>query len=727
MIIAGVTVGICLYYKKPYKDIDFQAINDNLYEQAIGFSGFNTGYADGCFYTYNDEDKTIIQSDGQTQESASIAVPEDWETINQLGYFATVEDDLYYSAYVTEASGKNEMQVVCVSEKDEAETITAIEKEDIPKEEMALTLLYYITEDGICTFDVDGQAQNVCFTDWHGKEKAVATVGSSMLPIISQNEVTAISEGDSHRLIQVRLPEGNITDGNQIEKSGNLYRIGDTDYILTDKAVMVLEADGTWSTLDYAEELLSGVKHETRKGKEESAQMLPVLLRGMDNQYYFLLQRVCEGEYTKFGLIEFDLENRQLGMQLQFDEEIPDTGCFVYTVYHDNFMVYNDKNQVVNQMAISDATYGTVTIPDSMQYFDDCMEQYMNDEINYETFMSNVEDYDSNNAIGYFQLLDSVNDVKDYQDQYHDIKTLYDEKQYYEAYVNALGEIQKIKNEQNPVSKKLQTIRDNCYSEAKQYYMDLAGEAYKSGDFDVYDGYMEILNNMYVNDDQISEEIAVFEDSLAPKSVSYTTTKDDRSGVLDYGEGYNRVRYDNYYERVVVDSSYRYADEINAYIKTKSDQFFSEETNNFMEYVEEYATKETSPLGNDVEFSNNLTLLGVYNDNGILSIRLCRDWMVGGVGDGSIYSYTFRLKDGKAITLPELLGKSEAETKQMVENAVYAKIDQVPGAFESDAKSIVSQCSASDYKYFVDEQGDVYVTFYRYEISQSAAISVCIN
>lgn len=142
-------------------------------------------------------------------------------------------------------------------------------------------------------------------------------------------------------------------------------------------------------------------------------------------------------------------------------------------------------------------------------------------------------------------------------------------------------------------------------------------------------------------------------------------------------------------------------------VQRKLNAFFKARAEAFVERsVKEAKQSQPSPSGNKYEFLGNFKV--TYNQNGILSLYEQTYAYTGGAhGNSYREGLTFRLEDGKLLTLDELL-RANPDYRQIVDPAIAQQFQQTPGYFGT-FKTVGQNPS-----YYVKDQG-VVIFFPLYE------------
>ena len=112
-----------------------------------------------------------------------------------------------------------------------------------------------------------------------------------------------------------------------------------------------------------------------------------------------------------------------------------------------------------------------------------------------------------------------------------------------------------------------------------------------------------------------------------------------------------------------------------------------------------------------------------YNANGIISVNYTYNWFMGGVFNRNYDGFTYDLNTGERVSLADLLSGSEAEVLTSVQNVYWDAIVEHYGATDTqeNARDYFEAKTLNDYKFFVGENGEIYLIADTYEFAPGAA------
>lgn len=157
-----------------------------------------------------------------------------------------------------------------------------------------------------------------------------------------------------------------------------------------------------------------------------------------------------------------------------------------------------------------------------------------------------------------------------------------------------------------------------------------------------------------------------------------------------------------YYDQVILDGYSNIAQKINSSIE--------EETNRWLAEAE--ASAETYLQHSSDDLFDTAELASVYNANDYLSVHMITSWFMGGVATSNPYSYTYSKQTGEIIPITKLLGKDISQI-----DAIYSQKCAEKGL----NYSYTNYLHESDYKYYINEDGDIVIYFYTYEVADGSA------
>lgn len=190
----------------------------------------------------------------------------------------------------------------------------------------------------------------------------------------------------------------------------------------------------------------------------------------------------------------------------------------------------------------------------------------------------------------------------------------------------------------------------------------------------------------------------------ATQKVNVTYKKADASKTC---KGKSTIKVKHYYKRAVLEGDSDAVKKINSYLKKKSDAFMKKESGAIA-----YAQEDVAEGRNDKgTYWDYVTSKVTYSDNRVISIRVTEKWCAGGVGNETIYGYTFSLKSGKRLHLTDVCKGSANQIKEKL----VAKIKKGADAADIDFK-VVNDYKTSKYQFYLKPDQKAVVCFAPYEI-----------
>ena len=188
-------------------------------------------------------------------------------------------------------------------------------------------------------------------------------------------------------------------------------------------------------------------------------------------------------------------------------------------------------------------------------------------------------------------------------------------------------------------------------------------------------------------------------------SVQCETVREDRSGKVVLTDG-TEVPYTWYYDLVQIrDDNYPLADEINAVLEAQKDAFFSGEQTNPSTGIGGVITRAEG------DYQDYVGEAGIYSGKGILSIRMAEIRSAGLARAGFFRGKTFRLSDGKELTLADVTDRTDSglihlvkkKIREWFENEGYSSVSM------SDVEDYIDQTAPEELKFCIREDGIVYL------------------
>lgn len=174
-----------------------------------------------------------------------------------------------------------------------------------------------------------------------------------------------------------------------------------------------------------------------------------------------------------------------------------------------------------------------------------------------------------------------------------------------------------------------------------------------------------------------------------------------------------------FFDKLVIEGTNPAADIINADMDKVSSEFFSDsKRQQITEYFNNYYNSEYNQA-----FLNTAEGEVSYNSNGIISVSYVQDWFMGGVFNRNYDGFTYNLNTGERLSLADLLSGSEAEVLTSVQNVYWDAIIEHYGATDTqeNARDYFEAKTLNDYKFFVGENGEIYLIADTYEFASGAA------
>lgn len=180
------------------------------------------------------------------------------------------------------------------------------------------------------------------------------------------------------------------------------------------------------------------------------------------------------------------------------------------------------------------------------------------------------------------------------------------------------------------------------------------------------------------------------------------------------------------YEQVVLDTSVPRWQNINDCIR-----------GDYLRFAEEMAwLKETSVR----DWESQITGMGsVYgsllsvasaevtnNSGGLFSVRMTRDWFLGGVFNSDHYGMTFDLDTGKPVELGELSERSREEFAAQLKQTVCDSLARDWDALSEDPALVLAEYTLEDFQFYI-EGGELVLTFPTYTFGPGAMGAVTVR
>ena len=189
------------------------------------------------------------------------------------------------------------------------------------------------------------------------------------------------------------------------------------------------------------------------------------------------------------------------------------------------------------------------------------------------------------------------------------------------------------------------------------------------------------------------------------ESVKCRTEKDDRSGHVILTDG-TEIPFSWYYDLVQIDDEYYpLADQINASLQSGKEAFF--------------AGGQTDPSAGisgsgpveEGEYIDYVGEAGIYSGDGLLSIRMAEIRASGKARAGFFRGKTFRLSDGKELTLADVTDRTDSGLKHLAKKKIREWFEQegytsVP---LKEVEDYVEDTDPRNLKFYVAEDGTAFL------------------
>ena len=194
-----------------------------------------------------------------------------------------------------------------------------------------------------------------------------------------------------------------------------------------------------------------------------------------------------------------------------------------------------------------------------------------------------------------------------------------------------------------------------------------------------------------------------------PGEVSYSILERDDSIRNENGDVLVSIRY----QQVILDDSRPEWEAINTLIES-SYQAFREET----AYLSETTPEEWEQILGEMgavygNFMANISAWVTHNAGGILSLRMHRDWFMGGVYNGDPFAFNFDLTTGERLPLSRLSDLPEAEFEAQLKQIVCRDLEAYRDTLFDDPAVILENFALEDFSYCIEE-GELILLFSTY-------------
>ena len=189
------------------------------------------------------------------------------------------------------------------------------------------------------------------------------------------------------------------------------------------------------------------------------------------------------------------------------------------------------------------------------------------------------------------------------------------------------------------------------------------------------------------------------------ESVKCRTEKDDRSGHVILTDG-TEIPFSWYYDLVQIDDEYYpLADQINAALQSGKEAFFAGGQTDPSQGISGSGPVEEG------EYLDYVGEAGIYSGDGLLSIRMAEIRASGKARAGFFRGKTFRLSDGKELTLADVTDRTDSGLKHLAKKKIREWFEQegytsVP---LSEVEDYVDDTDPRNLKFYVAEDGTAFL------------------
>lgn len=203
---------------------------------------------------------------------------------------------------------------------------------------------------------------------------------------------------------------------------------------------------------------------------------------------------------------------------------------------------------------------------------------------------------------------------------------------------------------------------------------------------------------------------------------SYTILEHDDSVRNENGDVLVSIRY----QQVLLDNSHPEWEAVNALIQ-ESYRAFLEET----AYIRETPLEQWEQMLTDMgavygNLMANCTARVTHNTGGILSIRMHRDWFMGGVYNGDPFALNFDLTTGEKLPLARLSDLPEEEFAAQLKQIVCDYLAQDIDLLFEDPAIVLESYTLEDFPYCIEE-GELVLLFSTYTFGPGVMGSTVIR
>ena len=109
----------------------------------------------------------------------------------------------------------------------------------------------------------------------------------------------------------------------------------------------------------------------------------------------------------------------------------------------------------------------------------------------------------------------------------------------------------------------------------------------------------------------------------------------------------------------------------------------------------------------------------IYNQNGYVSFKFTSNWYAGGIGETKEYGLTYRLKDGKKMTVQDVVYGKRSSVKKKIADTYARKITRIGYKY-------IMKMKYSDIDFYIKPGKKVYVCFGPYQPMGGHGCSVIV-
>ncbi|MDO5132336.1 MAG: hypothetical protein Q4D81_05095, partial [Eubacteriales bacterium] len=202
---------------------------------------------------------------------------------------------------------------------------------------------------------------------------------------------------------------------------------------------------------------------------------------------------------------------------------------------------------------------------------------------------------------------------------------------------------------------------------------------------------------------EIRDKVEALEQKIAAscETVSCVTTPYDRSGKAVRKDG-TEIAYTWYYDLVEIDDPlYPYAERINSVLRQDMDDFFAAGGSD--------PSAAAVRLTSTGSFRHYVGEGGICSRDGILSIRTAEVRQQGQVVSNKYRGRTFRLSDGRELSLQDLAERTDSGLRRLVRRRLWNWLEQqgYRDISKADVEEYVEDTDPDAFRFFVREDGEI--------------------